>query len=586
MTGITKTTCYFVIFALLLAATLIFTLDERVLASQDMFELIGFATLNGGTTGGQGGITKYVSTGSEIESLLYDKKKGNINEPLTIYVQGTITPSNTKDSKIDVKEVEDVSIIGVGTKGEFDGIGIKIVKAKNVIIQNLKIHHVDTGDKDCISVEGPASNIWIDHCELYNDLDHGKDHYDGLFDAKKDSEYITFSWNRLHHSYKTSLIGSSDSDNFDRKITYHHNYISDCNSRLPAFRFGTGHIFNNYYANNLDTGINCRQGAKIKIENNYFENFKDPIGYWYSKEEGYWDVSNNLFINCTGNMPTVSTCKVDIPYNYSHVLHAPEQVKDIVSEYSGVGKIDGTKPTEPTSKPTPEPTKLPTPTPTQLPTPIPTIKINYGDINGDNKIDTMDLRLLKNYLLGSMDFSDEQFLCSDLNVDGSVDTSDLVLLKRYLLKRIDKLPYNVDYPSDPTPQPTQNPDAGDVIVHEAEADSNNFKYARVESDYVIFDQVKDAYVEMKKVGSPISGEVMLTFIYSNGTEDNLEMEIKVNSNTVESRKEFPSTGSWDTWGSLTVVTNMNSGFDNIIRFKSRTNDGGPLLDKVIIEAVK
>ena len=185
MTGITKTTCYFVIFALLLAATLIFTLDERVLASQDMFELIGFATLNGGTTGGQGGITKYVSTGSEIESLLYDKKKGNINEPLTIYVQGTITPSNTKDSKIDVKEVEDVSIIGVGTKGEFDGIGIKIVKAKNVIIQNLKIHHVDTGDKDCISVEGPASNIWIDHCELYNDLDHGKDHYDGLFDAKR-----------------------------------------------------------------------------------------------------------------------------------------------------------------------------------------------------------------------------------------------------------------------------------------------------------------------------------------------------------------------------------------------------------------
>lgn len=304
--------------------------------SDRMEGYVGFATLNGGTTGGAGGTVVTVTNGVDLQNAIKNKDP---NTPLTIYVDGVITPANSGSySKIDVKDVDDVSILGAGEYGELDGIGIKITRATNIIVQNLKIHHVRTGDKDAISIEGPASNIWIDHNELYASLSVDKDYYDGLLDAKGNSEYMTFSYNYLHDSWKTSLIGSSDSDNYDRKVTYHHNRFENVNSRLPLFRFGQGHLFNNYYNNIIDTGINSRMGARLRVEHNVFENAKDPLGFWYSKEPGYWDVVNNLYINSTGSMPTESTVSYSPPYSYT--LDPVEQTKAIVLAKAGVGVID------------------------------------------------------------------------------------------------------------------------------------------------------------------------------------------------------------------------------------------------------
>lgn len=64
------------------------------------------------------------------------------------------------------------------------------------------------------------------------------------------------------------LMGSSDSDNYNRTITFHHNWFENLNSRVPSFRFGEGHIYNNYFNKIIDSGINSRMGARIKIENN------------------------------------------------------------------------------------------------------------------------------------------------------------------------------------------------------------------------------------------------------------------------------------------------------------------------------
>ena len=170
------------------------------------FSLVGFATLNGGTTGGAGGPSVTVTNGTDLQNAI---KQGG---PRIIYVNGAITPSNSGSlSKIDVKEVNNISIIGVGANGEFDGIGIKVWKASNIIIRNIKVHHVLIGDKDCISIEGPSNNIWVDHCELYNQFqDVGKDDYDALLDAKAESAYLTYSWNKLHDSWKASLNGSGE----------------------------------------------------------------------------------------------------------------------------------------------------------------------------------------------------------------------------------------------------------------------------------------------------------------------------------------------------------------------------------------
>lgn len=309
------------------------------------YDMIGWATENGGTTGGAGGVTVTCSDGECIEDALYDKKKGNITDPLIIYVNGTITESNSSESKINVKEVEDVSIIGVGSSGTFNGIGIKIYKSSNIIIQNVTVHHVDIGDKDAISIEGPADHIWIDHCELYAEYDGAdKDYYDGLLDAKKDAEYITYSYNYLHDSWKTMLVGSSDSDDEDRKITAHHNYFDNCNSRMPLFRFGNGHFFNNYYSGVVSTGINSRMGACLKVENNYFKDSHNPIVSAYSDELGGVEESGSVYDNVTWDLSgddvsEPETCTATVPYSYSSSLNSTSDVPSVVVANVGVGKI-------------------------------------------------------------------------------------------------------------------------------------------------------------------------------------------------------------------------------------------------------
>ncbi|HDT12155.1 MAG TPA: hypothetical protein ENO01_00705 [Candidatus Marinimicrobia bacterium] len=66
-------------------------------------------------------------------------------------MDGIINPDNSPGlSKIDIKDLNNVSVIGIGENGEFDGIGIKIRRAGNIIIGNPKIHHVLSGEKDCM----------------------------------------------------------------------------------------------------------------------------------------------------------------------------------------------------------------------------------------------------------------------------------------------------------------------------------------------------------------------------------------------------------------------------------------------------
>lgn len=306
------------------------------------FALVGYATLNGGTTGGSGGTSVTVSTGTALQAAIQSKG----SQPLTIYVSGTITPANSSGlTKIDVKDKRDISILGLGAGAEFNGIGIKIVRAGNVIIRNLKIHHVSIGDKDCISIEGPADHIWIDHCELYNQFQGvDQDFYDGLLDAKSNSEYITYSWNYLHDSWKTSLVGSSESDTYDRKITMHHNFYANCNSRLPLYRGGTGHVFNNYYKDIASTAINSRIGACLQIENNYFVNTLNPYVSAFSDVVGYGEIIGNSLNNSPFSYSTdtreLGPCTLNIPYSYSSVLHSASQVPAIVQANAGVGKLN------------------------------------------------------------------------------------------------------------------------------------------------------------------------------------------------------------------------------------------------------
>ncbi len=316
------------------------------------FGVTGFSDMDKKITGGTGDSTENtytVTNAQEFYQALTSVKAAN-NAPSIIHVNGkisydeyqTVSGSTRRDIDINVKNL---SIIGVGTNGEFDGIGLK-VSGQNIIIQNLTIHHVLGADGIQIN---NAKYVKVDHCTLYNDpiienpSEELKDKYDELISLKNQTEYVILSWNELYDSYKTILVGSNDDEDAlpDRKLIMHHNYIHDCGSRLPLYRGGHGHIYNNYYLNN-DSAINCRTGSKLLIEHNYFENCKHAIGYWFdtgNNPSGKWQVKNNKFVNCQSDTPEYSTCEINFGSDYNYDLDDVDDVPGIVVAGAGVGKI-------------------------------------------------------------------------------------------------------------------------------------------------------------------------------------------------------------------------------------------------------
>jgi len=65
--------------------------------------------------------------------------------------------------------------------------------------------------------------------------------------------------------------------------------------------------------------------------------------------------------------------------------------------------------------------------------------IVWGDVNCDGQVKSNDMLLLKKYLLGLADVTDQGLLNADVTHDGGVKSNDLLKLKKYLLGLIDDL---------------------------------------------------------------------------------------------------------------------------------------------------
>ncbi|WP_345223960.1 hypothetical protein [Hymenobacter koreensis] len=317
---------------------------------------IGFASENGGTSGGAGGRTVTATTLAELTALAAS------NEPLIILIDRTIS-GGAEGAAVKVKSNK--TLRGVGTAGFLEGVGLNISGYRNVIIQNLKFTmatvtktyinsekraQVAANDGDCVTIQNGSQNVWVDHCEFYNAdpaTQPNQDLYDGLVDAKDDAAYITVSWSYFHDHHKCHLVGSSDKEtqNQDRKITFHHNYYRNIKERVPSFRFGTGHVFNNYYQHVRGSGVNSRMGACLRVEKNYFEDVRDPVVTKNSPAPGYWDASDNVYNNCSGSQPTTVTCPtpLKLTYAYAEALTPAAEVKKVVMESAGIGKLDQPK---------------------------------------------------------------------------------------------------------------------------------------------------------------------------------------------------------------------------------------------------
>lgn len=313
-------------------------ISVAMLWAQPNFSMTGFATQNGGTTGGEGGQTVMVRSYADLKS------HAESDGAKIILVEGTIS-NGSGGGQIRIRSNK--SILGVGSNALLSGIGLNISSNNNIIIRNLSITLVGTTNPagvnggDAISINGTSRNIWIDHCRLFSedpDVQTNLDKYDGLLDIRDQTGYITVSWNYFHDHHKGSLVGASDTDLFaDRKVTFHHNYFRKIRLRVPMFRGSTGHFFNNYIVGARDAS-EIRVNACVRMERNYYESLRYSI-YTPTDARGRTERISNIEISRTARAYP-ENCVASIPYNYSAVLtSSTEDVKSLVPQWAGVGKI-------------------------------------------------------------------------------------------------------------------------------------------------------------------------------------------------------------------------------------------------------
>jgi len=243
--------------------------------------MTGWATQNGGTTGGAGKTTVTVSNVSDLRK--YAEAGG-----YTIYVKaGTYTVP----SKSAIKVGSNVTIYGyqgailaqtyTGTTNE-DNTVLNIT-GDNVIIRNIIVKGAGAVDKDagdCMHIQG-GTRVWIDHVEVY-------DGEDGNLDVINGANYVTISWSKFHYTSASSehqfsnLIGNSDSKTSDSgklKTTLHHNWWADgSKERMPRVRYGQVHVVNNLF--DSDDASHCVRAAykaDLRVESNVFIGVKKPI---------------------------------------------------------------------------------------------------------------------------------------------------------------------------------------------------------------------------------------------------------------------------------------------------------------------
>jgi pectate lyase len=317
-------------------------------AASPNFNMIGYATTGGGTTGGSGGASKTISSLSALESWAARREKNTTAEVITI--SGTISGSTL----ITIKNGANITIQGTGSASQLVGVGLNIRDYNNVIVKNLMIREVKYPD-DALTLDN-VQRGWVDRCELHSKIGTGitVDTYDGLLDIKKGSAAITISWCYLHDHMKCSLVGHTDNLNQQAedsriRVTYHHNYFVNTDGRNPSIRFGATHMFNNYYGNITDYGLASRDGAYAKVENCHYENVKlpmstdkfvDPSSDAGDKIGGYICQTGNIFTGtCGANVISQTGCEwwnsSTLPYSYT--LDDVNTVKETVQRYAGFG---------------------------------------------------------------------------------------------------------------------------------------------------------------------------------------------------------------------------------------------------------
>ncbi|MFB7542063.1 pectinesterase family protein [Streptomyces zaomyceticus] len=298
----------------------------------------GFASVDAlgqqGTYGGRDGKTVTVRTLADLE------KYATAPEPYVIVVAGTITVNPVGK---EIKVASDKTIVGSGTSGHIVGGGFFLGQGvHNVIIRNLTIRDAYQGvwndkdhDFDAVQMDG-AHHVWIDH----NDLRHMAD---GLIDSRKDTTYVTVSWNRLGTNNKTFGIGWTE--NVTADLTIHHNWFRETEQRNPSTdNVAHAHLYNNLLQDDPGTSITSSYGnyargrTRMVLENSVFQGVNNPVikdGTASLVQRG------NVFSGTTGRNESGGTA-FDPRAFYPYTLDPTSQVPALLKSGAGPRSTIGT----------------------------------------------------------------------------------------------------------------------------------------------------------------------------------------------------------------------------------------------------
>jgi pectate lyase len=304
--------------ALAVAAAIAAVFVSPLHATSSTEQPTGWASEEGGTTGGAGGT---VVTVDNIDSL---KKYAKEKTPYIIFLKGVTVGSYgthglQNDSEVTIASNKSIlGLPGARLNGRFN-----VDNDSNIIIRNITIRMsgaVDVNGDDCITIQHNARHIWLDHLDIADGQDGNTDIVDG-------TDLVTVSWTKFHYtslSYQhadtngigagwhqfCNLLGNSDTKSTDSgkiNVTMHHVWWADSVvERMPRVRFGKVHVYNNLYTSKqANYCVRVCYKSSLLIEGNAFVGTHNPIQYYTDDSVNYppgvATMRNNLFVNSDGD---------------------------------------------------------------------------------------------------------------------------------------------------------------------------------------------------------------------------------------------------------------------------------------------
>ena len=174
------------------------------LSPYDLGRPIGWATVEGQTTGSNDENAVVVSSLSELNAALKtarDNIKKDAGYKMTIYVKGEIETS----SVIYLQDSKNITIYGLPgsalinkNRDSKSSTGILVIKrCENIIMRNMTFKSAgayDIDGNDNLTLQS-SKHIWIDHCDF-------QDGVDGNFDCNNQSNNICVSWCRFRYWHR------------------------------------------------------------------------------------------------------------------------------------------------------------------------------------------------------------------------------------------------------------------------------------------------------------------------------------------------------------------------------------------------